>query len=91
VVLTFFDETEGRYTKRVGYSAIEDQAIREWLHPFSSFVKGKVVEWGTTNITQYRHLKENSEIEIVSDKDWDRLIEIAAMVRKADDKEVGLS
>ena len=59
----------------------------EWLGPFASFVNGKVVEWGTTNITQYRHLREDAVIDVVLDSEWERLIEIAAVVRKADDEE----
>ena len=73
--------------KRSGYSQTEDKAIMEWLGPFASFVNGKVVEWGTTNITQYRHLREDAVIDVVLDSEWERLIEIAAVVRKADDEE----
>jgi hypothetical protein len=73
--------------KRNGYSQQEDKAIKEWLRPFASFVNGKVVDWGTTNITQYRHLKEDASIDVVLDSEWEKLIDIAAVVRKADDEE----
>jgi hypothetical protein len=73
--------------KRKGYSREEDKAITEWLRPFASFVNGKVVDWGTTNITQYRHLREDAVVDVVVDSEWERLIEIAAVVRKADDGE----
>jgi hypothetical protein len=35
---------------------------------------------------QYRHLTEDARIETVRDSDWERLIEIAAVVRKADEE-----
>jgi hypothetical protein len=73
--------------KRNGFSHEENKAIKEWLRPFASFVNGKVVDWGTTNITQYRHLREDAMIDVVLDSEWERLIEIAAVVKNADDEE----
>ena len=60
----------------------EDKAIKEWLEPFAKFVKGEEVSWGTSRITQFRHLTENGKIEIVDDPYWVKLMDTAAVLRK---------
>lgn len=61
---------------------MEDKAIKEWLVPFVEFVKGEEVTWGTSDITQFRHLTEDARIEIVDDPYWAKLMDTAAVLRK---------
>jgi hypothetical protein len=79
-----------RFTKRVGFTADEERAIREWLGPFVSFVKGEEVAWGTMDITQYRHLTEDAKVEVASDPHWPRLMETASLLRKVIEGEGGI-
>jgi hypothetical protein len=65
----------------------EDKAIREFLVPFASFVKGEEVTWGTTDITQFRHLTEDAKIEIVEDPYWVNLMDTAAVLRTIEEED----
>jgi len=74
----------------VGYTAAEEAAIREWLKPFVNFVKGEEVPWGTSDITQYRHLTEDARVEVVSDPYWPRLMDTASVLRRVIEEEGGV-
>jgi hypothetical protein len=91
VVIPFNDISENRYTKRVGYTEEEDKAIREWLNPFSEFIKGDEVNWGTKAVTEFRHLTKDATIEVVQDPHWSRLMETAAVLRRVMGEEGGVA
>jgi len=58
--------------------------------PFVEFVKGEEVTWGTSEITQFRHLTEDAWIEIVDDPHWAKLMDTAAVLRKVIEQEGGV-
>ena len=58
--------------------------------PFAEFVKGNEVAWGTTDVTQFRHLTEAGRVEVVQDPHWARLMETAAVLKRVVEEEGGL-
>jgi len=85
-----FDFLHWFYIKRVGFTEAEDRVIREWLAPFAKFIKGEEVVWGTSDVTQFRHLTEDAKIEIVQDPHWGNLMDTAAVLRKVVEQEGGV-
>jgi hypothetical protein len=85
-----FDFLHWFYIKRVGFTEAEDKAITEWLEPFAKFIKGEDVTWGTSDVTQFRHLTEDAKIEIVQDPYWGNLMDTAAVLRRVVEQEGGV-
>ena len=85
-----FDFLHWFYIKRVGFTEAEDKAIREWLAPFAKFIKGEEVTWGTSDVTQFRHLTDDAKIEIVQDPYWGKLMDTAAVLRRVVEQEGGV-
>jgi len=85
-----FDFLHWFYIKRVGFTEKEDKVIREWLEPFAKFIKGEEVLWGTSDVTQFRHLTEDAKIEIVQDPYWGHLMDTADVLRRVVEQEGGV-
>jgi len=85
-----FDFLHWFYIRRVGFTQEEDKAIREWLEPFAKFIRGEDVTWGTSDVTQFRHLTEDAKIEIVQDPYWGNLMDTAAVLRRVVELEGGV-
>jgi hypothetical protein len=68
----------------------EDKAIREWLAPFAQFVKGEELQWGTRDVTQFRHLTKDGKVEVVKDPHWSRLMETAAVLKRMVEQQGGV-
>jgi len=83
-----FDWLHWWFVKRIPFSEKEEKVIREWLVPFAEFVKGdETVEWGTKDVTEFRHLTEDATIEIVKDPYWAKLMDTASVLRRVIESE----
>jgi len=60
----------------------EEKAVREWLAPFSKFVKGEDVPWGTSEISQFRRLMPDARVVVVQDPHWQILMDTAAVLKR---------
>jgi carboxylesterase type B len=70
-----------RFVKRAPFVENEVKVITEWLTPFAKFIQGEDVDWGTSNIAQFRHLTDDAKIKIVEDPYWTQLMETASVLR----------
>jgi hypothetical protein len=70
------------YQKRLGYTEKEEEAVKAWLKPWKQFVCGEAgdLQWGCTDVKQYRRFNEDGSISIAEDEQWDEMLAIGRLL-----------